>query len=70
MNLFAILLTHPAPTANYRGESRLNRAPSSRKSQTVAMSVHHFTRVDAQRPSGKSSRLRGCPPIENVSIPL
>lgn len=26
MNLFATVLTHPAPTANYRGESELNRA--------------------------------------------
>lgn len=25
MNLFATVLTHPAPTANYRGESELNR---------------------------------------------
>jgi CRISPR-associated protein Cst2 len=26
MNLFATVLTYPAPTANYRGESELNRA--------------------------------------------
>src|SRR4051812_5110145 len=25
MNLFATVLTHPAPTSNYRGESELNR---------------------------------------------
>ena len=25
MNLFATVLTHPSPTANYRGESELNR---------------------------------------------
>src|SRR3954453_21746552 len=25
MNLFATVLTYPAPTANYRGESELNR---------------------------------------------
>src|SRR5215210_1170477 len=26
MNLFATVLTYPAPSANYRGESELNRA--------------------------------------------
>ncbi len=52
MNLFATVLTHSAPTANYRGESELqpNRHPeahrwSARVSDRVAGS-------NAQRPAG------------------
>ena len=60
MNLFATVLTYPAPSANYRGESELNRTVIQKVSDgrlrskitTSCSGARRLTRMPRYSPAG------------------
>ena len=58
VNLFATVLTYPAPSANYRGESEENRSVIQKITYGRFEYPDHLARVDAQRPPRDPRRLR------------
>ena len=62
MNLFATVLTHPAPTANYRGESELNRTVIQKIADESPRVPNRFRLKQCETHSAKSSPRKLCPP--------